>query len=177
VRRRYRWDCVATASSGPALVTIEEDSLVEARTTGMGAVMADRRDHLRVGAVILLVMIASACAVRRSEMRYVSDLCEAHPLVGLTDEIHYALSMRYAKLRSWGLNASKGRAMLLQQELNGYSTDWQHLHQSMITACRDFAICRYRETSPEASRCDELRDRLDRITAAGREFLVQVRTP
>ncbi len=130
-----------------------------------------------LGALLVLTSCATteeqqAERLTRHELAYVSEFCEAHAMVGLTEAIDRQLSLRWRKIDAALAGVSSTRSVTLHQRMLEYSSRWQHLHQSMTTACRDFAICRYRAASAASEECDRLRDRLERITADGHSFLL-----
>ena len=110
----------------------------------------------------------------RSESRHVRDFCKAHAMVGVAREVDVALGVRRVGPDGAVLHGSRAARNLVQQELRGYSTRWNHLHQSMNTACRDFAICRLRTVTAAGSECDLLRQRLDEVVARGQRFLLRL---
>ncbi len=141
----------------------------------------------RTPARILVVAVGAAALVsgcaglsnhgssNRHERRYVNDFCEAHAMVGVVREVNLALGVMSRDYAAISMQGSRLTTNLHQQELRGYSTSWQHLHQSMNTACRDLATCRYRTSTAAAPECDVLRSRLDEVVARGQHFLLRLR--
>ena len=117
---------------------------------------------------------ATTGAPPKGELRYAQRFCQAHAMIGVVREVDVALATKWSDFDDFSIGANRTDALTMQKRLQQYTTRWQHLHQALNLACRDFASCRFRADSAVAVECDPLRRRLDEVTETGRVFLIEL---
>ena len=124
-------------------------------------------------------LILASCAgtqlssSRREELAYVERLCFAEPLVGDARGVTLGFDAQREKLKSIKGRIDVEKHRRLSQELKDYNAQWELLNQATQLACRDWALCRYRQTVGIANGCLDEREAMERRQTSAMDFLVQ----
>ena len=140
-----------------------------------------KRTMLFVVIILSSALLFSACGLFKSifhgkseaekELEYAIKRCETDPMVGERKGIRAELLAKRQKLDSAKVSFSFEKYKELSQKLEGYNAAWEILNRDLEIACRDFAICDYRNSKnqlPDACKVD--RDTKTERENAAREF-------
>ena len=136
--------------------------------------------RMRVIACLTLTLMFCGCAQlggsKRNELAYVERLCSTKSIVGEISGVKIEIDAQREKLKS-----AKGRITMekyrrLSQELKDYDSKWESLNQSIQLACRDWALCQYRQTPSVVSSCQVEREAMERREDAARRFIERIET-
>lgn len=112
-----------------------------------------------------------------AELKFVEAHCDVGALVGETRGFQFALDAKRSELDSLQVQLGTSTYRKLQQELAGYSVEWETLHGDLVRACRDHAVLLHRSRDPGVVSDEQLeraRATYDRQLAAAREFVVKI---
>lgn len=134
-----------------------------------------------IGVVVIgcAALILASCAgtqlssSRREELAYVERLCFAEPLVGDVRGMALGFDAQREKLKSIKGRVDAEKYRRLSQELKDYSAQWESVNQATQLACRDWALCQYRQIVGIANGCQDEREVMERRQKSAMDFLVQ----
>jgi len=129
--------------------------------------------------LISSILLSIACVLigcgGSAELRYVKDLCSTESVVGYRKGIEANLGARKKQLDSLKVSIGFEKYKTLSQKLEGYNAAWENLNKDTERACRDWAICQYRNRATSSSDvCNEARDRMEERQEAARKFLIEI---
>ena len=112
---------------------------------------------------------------REYEMRMIKELCEGNTLTGVTEGFTIALEGRRNKLESVRAHLTLERYRKLQQDLEGYSVEWELLYQEIQAACRTHAVLLARGDSTSRG-MREAEDAYQERLRAARDFVYKIQS-
>ncbi len=131
-------------------------------------------------ACLTLVLISCGCAQlagsKRNELAYVERLCSTKSVVGEISGVKLEIDAQREKLQSAKGRIAAEKYRRLSQELKDYDSKWELLNQSIQLACREWALCQYRQTSSAVSSCQTEREAMERREDSARRFIERIET-
>ena len=126
----------------------------------------------------MLTLVSYGCAQlagsKRNELAYVERLCSTKSIVGEISGVKIEIDAQREKLKSAKGRITAEKYRRLSQELKDYDSKWESLNQSIQLACRDWALCQYRQTPSVVSSCQAEREAMERREDSAKQFIERI---
>ncbi len=136
--------------------------------------------RMRATACFTLVLMSCGCAQlagsKRNELAYAERLCSTKSIVGEISGVKLEIDAQREKLKSAKGRVTAEKYRRLSQELKDYDSKWELLNQSTQLACREWALCQYRQTPSGVSNCQAEREAMERREDTARQFIERIET-
>jgi hypothetical protein len=132
----------------------------------------------RAAVCLALVSISFGCAQlassKRNELAYAERLCATKSIVGEISGVKLEIDAQREKLKSAKGRITAEKYRRLSQELKDYDSKWESLNQSIQLACREWALCQYRQTPSVVASCRVEREAMERREDSARRFIERI---